>query len=750
MPLNTYHPELMGHAEISPGGEFEVDSWHSFTLVYTAGKFGIDDQGGLKIGLRGHFDGSAPQLTDPKGPGFTTIEVSNGAPVDAVFEVRRNIRPWNKSLFVRCLRFLNEGDVITIRFGDTRQGSPGMRMQTFCESKFMFQITVDPFATHDFIALPENAHPTISIVPGPPKNWKAVIPTLRRPGEPIRLSVKAEDIWGNPSDQIEQVVRIKSDVPVEGLPETMVFHKGSFAEIADGLIINQETKARITVLDLDNKVLATSNPLVVRDMAYAHYWSDMHGQSKETIGINTARDYFDFARNKSFVDICGHQGNDFQITDAFWQELNDLTAEFEEPGRFVTLPGYEWSGNTGLGGDHNVWYRQEGRPIYRSSRALVDDRSALETDAHSAIDLIEKLKDEDALVVAHVGGRYADIKYAHEARLEPSVEVHSAWGTFEWILKDAFESNYRIGIVASSDGHKGRPGASYPGDSAFGSYGGLTCHLLDRLDRDSIFSEFRKRHHYATTGNRMFLNVTASFAGGAFATSGVHGQERKVPVSSCQMGDAVDTCDAAALLNIDCEGSAPIERIDIFDGLDHLKTVRPWGDDVGQHRLRVTCAGQHYRGRGRLVRWTGKATFTSGAIDRVGAVNFWNPNKQPKIVNDRQASWQTVTTGGSSSLDIWINDEAWSGDVMLETSEANVTLSLADLSVDGNITECGGMDIRLIAARLPARLSETSYTGTHTIPLSVDKEARIFVRITQEDGHQAWSSPIYIQKGPGV
>ena len=115
-------------------------------------------------------------------------------------------------------------------------------------------------------------------------------------------------------------------------------------------------------------------------------------------------------------------------------------------------------------------------------------RTLPETDVHSL--LIAKLQDEDAIVVAHVGGRYADIKYAHDARLEPSVEVHSSWGTFEWILADAFESNYRVGIVASSDGHKGRPGAEYPGDSQFGSYGGLTCHLLPQLDRDHFFQPF--------------------------------------------------------------------------------------------------------------------------------------------------------------------------------------------------------------------------------------------------------------------
>jgi hypothetical protein len=31
-------------------------------------------------------------------------------------------------------------------------------------------------------------------------------------------------------------------------------------------------------------------------------------------------------------------------------------------------------------------------------------------------------------------------------QLETAVEVHSAWGTFEWILRDAFEKGYRIGI----------------------------------------------------------------------------------------------------------------------------------------------------------------------------------------------------------------------------------------------------------------------------------------------------------------
>src|SRR3546814_8758331 len=82
---------------------------------------------------------------------------------------------------------------------------------------------------------------------------------------------------------------------------------------------------------------------------------------------------------------------------------------------------------------------------------------------------------------------------------------------FEWILHAAFEMGYRVGIVANSDGHKGRPGASYPGASLFGAIGGLTCLLTPELTRAGLLDCLRKRHHYGTTGNRMILDVRAAF-----------------------------------------------------------------------------------------------------------------------------------------------------------------------------------------------------------------------------------------------
>src|SRR5436853_8936 len=140
----------MGTAEISPVGSFEAGSFEQFTLTYIAGYFGIDDTGSIKIVHRFASDMGRPQFTDPKAANYTTVEASNGAVLQVEYDAKRNIRPWDKTLFIRVMRgFLREGDQITVRFGDRRQGSPGMRVQTFHEPTFEFRVLVDAIATYN-------------------------------------------------------------------------------------------------------------------------------------------------------------------------------------------------------------------------------------------------------------------------------------------------------------------------------------------------------------------------------------------------------------------------------------------------------------------------------------------------------------------------------------------------------------------------------------------------------------------------
>ncbi|MEZ5728209.1 MAG: hypothetical protein R3E48_09565 [Burkholderiaceae bacterium] len=288
-----------------------------------------------------------------------------------------------------------------------------------------------------------------------------MLPTLRRPGERFQLGLKAEDRWGNPSDRTQATLRLVPSMPVAGLPETVSFPLGEKAVTIENLHVSQAGTLRIGVFDGDTR-LAEAGPLLIRDGEFSGYWGDLHGQSGESIGINTAREYFDFARNKSFLDATSHQANDFQVNNAFWRHLNELSAEYHEDDRFVAIPGYEWSGNTSVGGDRNIYFRTEGRQIHRSSHALLPEREDIDTDAPDARQLFEVLQGEDCFAYAHVGGRYADTAFAHDGRIERAMEIHSAWGTFEWLLTDGFALGHRCGVVCNSDGHKGRPGASFP------------------------------------------------------------------------------------------------------------------------------------------------------------------------------------------------------------------------------------------------------------------------------------------------
>jgi hypothetical protein len=745
MPHSTYLPEKMGSATIEPGGSFEAGSYQEFTLTYTAGYFGIDDTGSLKIVHRFASDMGKPQFDRPEAANFVTVEASNGAVLHVEYDIKRNIRPWDKTLYIKVVRgFLREGDRIVVRFGDRRQGSPGMRIQTFCEDSFEFKVLVDAIATYNYVELPEQ--PEITIIPGPPVLFKAILPTRRRVDEKFRLCIKGEDRWGNPSNLCQQTFRLKSSLPVDALPDTITFNSGEFGQVIEGLSVTQSGDLVIELLGADATAVARSNPCRFVDSSpLLPYWGDLHGQSEETIGTNSARDFYEFARDKAFLDICVHQGNDFQITTEFWNWLNELSAEFTENNRFIVFPGWEWSGNTGLGGDRNVLHMHEGRQIHRSSHALVDDLSDIDTDATSANDLFEALKDEDCTVFAHIGGRYADIKVAHDQRIEKGVEVHSAWGTFEWLVEDAFEQGYRVGILSNSDGHKGRPGASHPGSTKFGAYGGLTCVLAPEFTRAGIMEGLRKRHHYGTTGNRVILDTRVEFDQDAelFADDPRLGDVGSEMVREAMMGDILRCNEVDVNFVIDVHGAAAIERIDIRNGLETVEVFRPYGEaDLGR-RIRVIWEGSEYRGRGRETTWDGHAELLENAFESVTPINRYNLDRRFEQTGPGRLEWSAITTGGFGGFEAMLRDPA-AGKLRIDTELVKQEIDVADIGRDELIFENGGIERRIRVFRLPDSNPYDALRVERRISLVDDKDNALYVRVTYEDGHYSWSSPIYL------
>src|SRR5262249_55894416 len=157
------------------------------------------------------------------------------------------------------------------------------------------------------------------------------------------------------------------------------------------------------------------------------------------------------------------------------------------------------------------------------------------------------------------------------------------------------------GVVANSDGHKGRPGASHPGASTFGAYGGLTCVLAESLTREAVFDAIKARRCYGVT-----------------AAQRIH---IELAVNGLSMGAAGRTEGPVAVRG-GVVGPGPIERIDIFRGLEHIRMLSPYtpASFEGSRRYRIAWAGSRVRGRDRLTTWDGHVELSTGRF--VDAATF--------------------------------------------------------------------------------------------------------------------------------
>ena len=719
--MSLTHGEVrrrFGWAEIDPATPAIAGAAGTWRITYHAGSQGVDDGGGLKISWRDVSDWQPPQFADGAAANFATVTTTGAASVRARFEPKNYLRPWRLGVTIEIFDdSLAQGDTVTLTLGDRSAGSPGSFAQTFCADGFEFRTAVDWCGTWVWT---EVESPRIPVVSGAPHRLVVVGASEIAPDADTWVGVKAEDVWGNPCATYLGEVRIDPG-GLTGLPGSYRFRLEDSGVVRfTGLKPPGAGIFRIRVSDTEYGFEAESNPLrcLSSPAERGRYWGDLHGQSGETVGTNSVESYFHFARTKALVDFAGHQGNDFQITRAVWDEIKHQANTQDEAGAFVALVGYEWSGNTPLGGDHNVYYPGEDGPLHRSSRELIDDTSDRDSDCAHLLDLYEALKSQDALLVPHVGGRYANLDW-HDPRLEPVIEVYSNWGEFEWFLEEALENGYRVGFVAGSDDHKGRPGAAHPGRGAFGCYGGLTCILAQELSRTGIFEALRARRCYGTTGQRIILDVRAD---------------------GHPMGSEI-RADEPPEFVVECVGTAPIERVHLMRGTEEVYRF-PEQIERDESRVRISWSGQRIRARNRRIVWDGSVALSAGRILEAEGYAFDSAAEGIREMSEERVSWESVTTGDEDGVVLRIEapDEAV---LRFETPTIDHEVTLAALRSGPVVAPAEGIDVKVIFEFLPLGVGrEVSFTRREALPGAGVHP--YWVRVVQTDGAKGWASPIYV------
>jgi len=715
--MSSSKPHYIGTASLTPATPVPAGSWGTWTIRYIVPAGGIDDGGAVRVACRFVTDWMRPQLDNPSGDHYLTVSCTR--PETKLVSRWQEVggrRPYQHHLLIQILDApLEASDEIRIIYGDTSGGGRGTRAQTFVEDRFEFQIFVDRLGAGVFEPLTE--HPAVPIVPNESHRLVVVVG-----GDPLRVLIKAEDIWGNP---------IRTDIP--GEVQLTVRLDGNQLSLGDSFRMLQSIELRagqcvVRPKDCEAGILrivaehptlgrAESNPVRI---GAPRYWGDLHAQSGETVGTNSAESYFRFARDSALADFVGHQGNDIQITDKFWTELNRLSRTFTKPGKFIVIPGYEWSGLTPVGGDRNVLYLHEGHEIHRSSLAMVHAEAHQLEDETPLPKLYASLKKSPApvLLIPHISGRRSNLDF-HDPELEPVIEIHSCWGTFEWFYHDALRRGYRVGVVANSDSHKGRPAAEHAGAGRFGVYGGLTCILADKLDRPALFTALQHRHCYGTSGPRILVDAT--LAGKIIGS---------------------DVTATALPLRVEVIGTAGIERIDL---LAAGKPVAAWEETQrSPNRIRIRWSGARILNRNRATNWTGSLRITGNTITAVEGFAFDSPAEGIQSWDVDNVRWSSITTGDEDGLILTLAD-GLKGSLAFQAEPLQCEISLSELPAT---REAGKVEQRVIFEVAPIAEQREVVWTTDVVPdpaLAIQGQIPLHLRITQVDGHRAWTSPWFVK-----
>lgn len=209
------------------------------------------------------------------------------------------------------------------------------------------------------------------------------------------------------------------------------------------------------------------------------------------------------------------------------------------------------------------------------------------------------------------------------------------------------------------------------------------------------------------------------------------------------MGDIARVTDDEIEFAIEVIGSAPIERVDIFDGLDLLETVRPYSvGDLGC-RVRLVYEGAEYRGRARTTCWDGHLRIDGNSIVHTAVINNWNLDRGIVCQDERSLRWKAVTTGNFGAIDMWLEAPAV-GSLSFATAPVSGETKLDDLAIEPRVFACGGLDRAIKLQRLPDRMSIDRVHLRRRLKVRRDGDTPIYIRVQQEDGHRAWTSPIYV------
>ncbi|KAF4972873.1 hypothetical protein FSARC_644 [Fusarium sarcochroum] len=650
--------------------------WTEVIIEYTVGASGLADGAWIKGTFKFYSDWALFQTSDPRQDNYVSVEYvpaelhpgQTPATVQSLavrFDQKGHERPFQKAVIVDVVDgYLNPSDKIIVRLGDRRWGARGTRVQTFVEEGFLMRWYIDPVGTSRFAPIKPDI--SIDILPGPIANVRTITPRVVRPSITFPIRIHSEDLWGNTTADIAGL-EARITLTPEGLNEptwsqtlTLPGEGWTVGDTTAALSEEGDYVVSVSILNQDHTIVSTTTDYVSIDASIPVpriLFADLHVHSDDTVGTNSTTYNFSYAQKIAGLDVVGYTANDFNITEERWNQTLEIIKSVSSEGEFIVFPGTEWCGNSAAGGDHNVVFLDD--PNTASVEFPFDRHGnvarSFEWNEHGPAELtpgawpLDEVyatyahNPEKHLLIPHVGGRRCNLAW-HHPKLERLLEIGSAWGLFEWLLRDAVQRGWKLGVSANSDEHRGRCGGGVPGTAVFGTKGGLTGVLSDKLERAEIATALRARRTFATTGERLVGLVSTE-----------DGQ--------LQGDDVKATAERPLKLKYQFFGGDGFSSIEAWDASGcimkrNLQEEASQKKELGtQRKLRVRWGGARLLDRYREVVWHG-SILISGAkashIQTSGGIRD-DPESVVKLSSDTQITFDSKTSGDFDGVDIFFS-----------------------------------------------------------------------------------------------
>lgn len=444
----------------------------------------------------------------------------------------------------------------------------------------------------------------------------------------------------------------------------------------------------------------------------------------------------------SLAYLVDYHERGFERARAGWGDYLDLVEGADQPGRFVTLPSFEW--HSTAYGDYCVYFRDG-----RSSR-IVDapDLPALRAAVRAA--------DGGVLLIPHHigyqhGHRGIDWD-AFDAGRSPVAEIVSFHGSAEscdgplpylhamgprherGTARRGWRLGHRFGVVGSTDHHNAVPGAY--------GYGRLGA-WMPRLTRDGVWDALTDRRTWALTGDRIAL---------AFAVNGT-------PMGG--EAEPVDERDIEVLVR----GGDGIDYVEILhdERIVHRENVFPVRAGPGRVKVHVEVG---WGERDGATPWEVDLQVRDGAIADVEP-RFRGPFPTASLPDGEPYAPHTLARPAPDTVRFTTRTRpnpysalAATEGVCLEIDADDATVlqatvngrpfrvPLRDIAEGSRSHHLGGFVSPAVRVRRAIHESEfaTRFRFRHRVPPSSQRDALDMyrIRVRQRNDQWAWSSPVWV------